>query len=477
MAILDLGLSEGPYTESGIGVRVYERDDGSGARDIRLVWSTEYDSDTQKSFYICVKYSGRRKGKTPTTIWRRWYETVDASKCHETQPYPGGRTWWSHDFAIGMQAQGGLLLNMAGREGWRYDTREFDGIEMEVEIYANWHTDVLGDGVARSESAFAQLWINYVPDYHVTSVYYDEGDIVVIEYETTWTRQDDRWWIEHDSYIVDGGELLRSDATGTIVAPGRIEFPTSCLTRHIKGEQIYLDLKFNAAYRPIGMTFSWAKGVYKVEDRAICNTPTLTVIQTDDPYSISIKTGDSGDVGKPIVNVTVKLRAERGPSEEVTVPVGAVAKMRCCPLNMPLVFDGVGSNGKATSKKATIAVSAIKAPDIVVIDSVDNQKSRAIVQYNKTYAVSAEAEYETVRLAGRDRPSTFYGAGGTTSIEVSGDLIDETGISLERMPELGDCFIRFPDGRAYRIAMKVSLSWEHSRIRNVSISGEEVGAS
>ena len=40
-----------------------------------------------------------------------------------------------------------------------------------------------------------------------------------------------------DSYIVDGGELLRSDATGTIVAPGRIGFPTSCLTRHIKGEQ------------------------------------------------------------------------------------------------------------------------------------------------------------------------------------------------------------------------------------------------
>ena len=95
--------------------------------------------------------------------------------------------------------------------------------------------------------------------------------------------------------------------------------------------------------------------------------------------------------------------------------------MRCCPLNMPLVFDGVraSKNGKATSKKATVfAVSAIRAPDIVVIDSVDNQKSRAIVQYNKTYSVSAEAESETVRLAGRDRPSTFYGAGGTTSIEV-----------------------------------------------------------
>lgn len=474
MAILDFGLSEGPYTESGIGVRVYEREDGKGARDIRFVWSTEYGSDTQKSFFISVKFRGRVKGKTPLCAPKTWYGTIPASECHETLPYPGGRTWWSHSFDIG-KALGGLLPNIAGKSGWRYDTREFDGLEMEVEIYANWYTDVLGDGVTRSESAFAQLWINYVPDYRITSVYYDEGDIVVIEYETTWTRQDDRWWIEHESYIVGGGALLRSDATGTIVAPGRIEFPTSCLTRHIKGKQIYLDLKFNAAYRPIGMTFSWAQGIYTVEDRTICNTPTLTVVRTNDPYSVCIQTGDSGDLGKPLESVTVKLRAERSPPEEVTVPVGSVAKMRCCPLNVPLVFDGVGSNGKATSKIATVKASAIKAPDIVVIDSVEDQASRSVIQYNKKYAVNSEAEYETVRLAGRARPSTFYGAGGATSVEVSGDLIDETGVDLERMPELGDCFIRFPDGRAYRIAMKVSLSWEHTRIRNVTVSGEEVG--
>ena len=143
MAILVVpGLSEGPYTESGIGVRVYERDDGSGARDIRLVCLVDgrsMASDTQKSFYICVKYSGRRKGKTPTTIWRRWYETVDASKCHETQPL----SRWTHLVELTTlqsvcKRKAGCFSTWRGGKVGATTPGSSMGSRMEVEIYANW---------------------------------------------------------------------------------------------------------------------------------------------------------------------------------------------------------------------------------------------------------------------------------------------------------------------------------------------------
>ena len=160
----------------------------------------------------------------------------------------------------------------------------------------------------------------------------------------------------------------------------------------------------------------------------------------------------------------------------VTVECGEVAIMRGCPLNTPLVFEGVGSNGVSTSKKVTVLDGiTIKAKGVALIESVDPDGGRVELVYNQSFSVSSEAEGDTVKLAGRRRPSSFYGHGGTRSVKVEGVLLDDAGTDIEAMPEHGDAFVLLPDGRAYKCRISVSLDWDFPRLRNVSVSGEEVG--
>ena len=136
----------------------------------------------------------------------------------------------------------------------------------------------------------------------------------------------------------------------------------------------------------------------------------------------------------------------------------------------------MGSNGVSTSKKVTVLEGVtIKAKGVALIESVDPSGGRVELVYNQIFSVSSEAECDTVKLAGRRRPSSFYGHGGTRSVKVEGVLLDDKGTDIEAMPEFGDAFVLFPDGRAYKCRISISLDWDFSRLRNVSVSGEEVG--
>ncbi len=493
MAILNLGLSdEYPYTTSTVGCRVYENEDGlhgSAGKDIRLVWSTEEGTQTQKTFNFTIRWRARQKGVSHLSGWSTAVTAaVSATQCNERQPHKGGRVWWSHDLDIG-----GLLGQISGGGAWRYDTRVFDGMELQVSVYSTFQDDYAKKyGKTKSGTASASmLSINYVPVYEITSVYYETSDMVVIEYDTTWTRQDDRYAFEPDCRVVGygasypdvelellgggiGSALFRGVTWGTIAAPGRIEVPTSALTQHIKGKRVYLDIRFNAAYRPIELEFAHARGTYEVEDRTICNTPTIALTDSEDPYSVSVLTGDSGDLDAPIEQVTVKLAGGKYAADEVTVAPGDAATLRFPPLNRPFAVEAVGSRYGAVSAPAAAAAPAIATYGVTVLDSIE-EGSRVVLQWNQTHDITSTSEREVVKLA-RRRPSAFYGTGGATAFSMQAVLIDEDGADIEALPEKGDVMVRIHDGRRYAIAMDAGISWEGPRIRTVSITGEEVDA-
>ena len=108
-----------------------------------------------------------------------------------------------------------------------------------------------------------------------------------------------------------------------------------------------------------------------------------------------------------------------------------------------------------------------------VVDSASSD-SRAVIRFNQKYRVTSEPDGDTMKLAGRDRPSSFYGQGGATKVEVSGVLVDEDGTDVENMVREGDVYVRLPDGRAYRCKASATIDWDFRRLRNVSLSGEEV---
>lgn len=488
MAILNLGLTGSTYTQSSSnGYRVYESADssvGSAGHDIYLTWSTEYGGAVQDSFTFTFYWRGWSKGTSGVSAWSSPITvTVDANLVTRRQPYSGGRTWWYYPITSL------AFISEAFPDGIRYDTRAYDQIDVQVSLYSNYTNSA---GVKRkSDTVRANVYVGHVPEYSITSVYYEESDLVVIEYDTTWERQDDRYCFE-EAYVTDYGAvsddpyfsdiiqivddtILKTRVWGTITAPGRIEVPTSILNQHIKNRVLYLDIRFNAAYRPADMDFANARGYFEVEDRTICNTPTLRLTSSNDPYSVSVVTGDSGDLDAPIEKVTVKLLGGQYGADEVTVTPGDTATLRFCPFGQPLCIEAVGSRSKATSASVSVWAPAIVVTrGITVLDSIA-ANSRAILEYNQTFDIKTTGEKEIVKLA-RRRPSAFYGTGGSTSVRMQTVLVDESGLGIERMPELGDVMMRIHDGRRYALAAEVSLSWEGPRIKNVTISGEEVSA-
>lgn len=490
MTILNLGISgRSPYTSSSSGYRVYEAEDGlvgPEGHDVRLVWSTEYGSDTQKTFHFTIAWRAWERGRSIRTPWSDPISaTVSPSECNERVPHEGGRVWWSHDLDLG-----NLLSQIADSNGaFRYDTRLYDSIDLSVSLYSRW---LHPDGTTRtSPTASGTVYVGHIPAYRITSVYYEESDLLVVEYDTSWERQDDRYCFEPDCRVASwseypdeelellspstAGRLFRGNTWGTVAAPGRIEVPTSALTQHVKRKRIWLDVRFNAAYRPIDMDFAGAAGWFTVEDRTVCNTPTLAVAPWSDPYSVRLKTGDEGDLGAPIEKVTVKMVGGKYAADEVTVEPGEYAVMWFCPFGEPLTFEAVGSRGKATSDVATVSTPALDVKGVAMLESIDADP-RALLQWNQQYSITTSGDYDVVKLAGRRRPSAFYGSGGTTAVQAQCVVIDETGADVERMPEFGDVMLRLGDGRRYALAMEATVSWDGPRVKTVAISGEEVDA-
>ena len=483
MSILDLQMEGG--AESGVGALLYERDDAGypGGHDLRFGFTTEFGSDVQESFTVRVSAKGYAKGSPYEGQWRDYEATVPASQCDERRSYSGGRVSWS----VPLSLVGSLATEFGP---WRYAERKYDTATFDVSIRANWSSDVMGVGGTKddwhSEWAFAELYMGFLAEYALTAAYYETSELFVIEYRTTWTRQDDRFAIGGSSYVVgdSGGEgilllssspVVPSEVWGTVAAPGRIEVPVSSLSQHLVGKVCHFEVAFNPTYRPIIVGRVKATADLKVGNKAECNSCTLELAGTDEPYHVAIRTGDAGDLESECTEVTVKCRTATGYSSTVTVPCGEVAVMRGCPLNVPLVFEGVGSNGYTTSKKVTVVTAeAIKAKGIALVESADPSGGSVVIKYNQQFSVSSEPECETMKLAGRSRPSAFFGHGGTASVKVDGVLLDDAGTTLEAMPMFGPAYVCFPDGRAYKCKISVSLDWDFPRLRNVSVSGEEV---
>lgn len=508
MAIENLGIQDGTGA-ADVHIQIHE---GSGQHTPKFVWSTMAGLDTQESFILSVRWRGWKKGMSLPTEWRTSVIQMNASACTPfLSPYDG-RYYWYAPFDCDP-----LILNdmNAGNANWNYDERVYDHIEMTLSCWAL-HTPEFAAmaGYDRSEVAYSTCHIGYFPRYKLTACYYETSELVVIEYETTWTRNDDRFCIHnpdsgdrgHSHYPgsrimyfenqnpATGSYLLNGQTYwGTVVRKGRIEVPVEYINQHIMGRWVFLDLTFNAAYKPAGLNAIQAMGIFSVSDPTICNTPTVEIVESPDPYGIGVLVGDSGDRDAPIEYATIKVSTPdyADPEqknaygcavvESYPVECGKVAYLNFLPINTPLRIDVVAtSKAGGTSNLVTVFHDGIYAGDVVIFDTADDRyhdnwdKYRLVLQFNKDYKVDSAGDVETVKLAGRSRPSSFYGTGGTRSISVSGVVIDSNCKNLEDMADCGDMYARFPDGRSYRITPEISINWEHGRIREVTVLGDEV---
>lgn len=493
MGVQNFSISDSSYTQEGErwGVLVYEAEDASGARDIRLVWSTEFGSDVNVSWTMSITPTVlHRKGGSNSiealSVGTTYTQTFQASECHESKPQgDDGRVWWSHSLDVN-----GMLADICGAtRQFMYSSRVYDGMSFNASVYSTWAEGEGIPGQTHSETVWLDFSINYCPVYALTDAYYDidplsDAELFVIEYTTSWTRKDDRFAIEISENAiggasrVEGRPLLNDYYWDTVAARGRLEVPVSYLTEHVVGKQIYLNVRFNATFRPIDLFFANAAKNLTVSDHRTCNTPVLTLLSSGE--TVRIRVTDSGDMDVPADRVTVKMLGSRYSVDQVTVEPGEVAEFRYAPYGTTVKFQAVGYNDSgAVSGPSNVVSATTRMGSTVSLDAVSGSASvhlpLRLSSGDVGPTVDTSPVYDTIKLAGRSAPSAYYGTGTTTSISFSAALLDEDGADVEALATCGDVMCRFPDGRRYCIAPTIRISRKTNRILSLDISGEEVG--
>lgn len=482
MGIQDLCLKHVGFTSGSgwDGVLVRESEDNTGPRDIRLVWSTEYGEETHDSWAVTARAAGYEKGRSFLCDARAFEETFPHSECHMEKPDgDDGRVWWSHDLDVG-----DMLAWLAGpTRQWLYSTRVFDQVELTVSVQSI-YKDPEGMGAERSETAWATVFVGFCPTYSLDSAYYDADDKLVILYHTSWTRKDDRWRLEDDpnmpggGCLVEGQVMLAGTTYGSVAAIGRIEVPGSALTRHVAGKPVYLNVRFNPAYRPIDLEFYRMTGDIMVEDRRQCSTPGLRVVSAGE--TVEIATFDTHDREPSSELVTIRMVGSRYSVDSVTVAMGETASFRFAPLGSAVEFEAVGSTWSGAVSGLSERVSARTAgSSSIVLDAVAADERVRLGAFESGAdvgpSVSVTPQSEVMKLAGRSRPSAYYGEGATATVSFSAVVFGDDATDVEAMAEAGDVMCRFPDGRRYCIVPTVKVARRSRGVVSVTVTGSEVG--
>ena len=480
MGIMDLSLSLGPYwAQTGYrdGVLIREANDSKGERDIRLVWNTQNGSDWHKEWEVRISARGTEKGMPQGTGgWTEYSRVIPASECGEYRPYSGSRTWWNHKLDIGT-----LLSDFAGGR-WLFSARRYDGIELRISCQSNFQPGKDYAGSNRSDLATLDCSVNYCPAYALTGASYTADDKLVITYAADWTRTDDRFYLEADPSItggactVDGEPLLNGSYTGTVSAAGRIEVPGERLTRHVVGRRIYINCAFNAQFRPVGLEFARMKGEARVSDARTCSTPRLRVVGEGE--SIEIEASDTGDADVAYEYCVIRMVGSQFATDSATAENGGTAIFRSAPFGT-VEFEAVGytSSGAVSGASARVSARSSGRGDAIVVstDCDSIALDRFMSGSDRGISVSASPVVEVVKIAGRRRPTSFYGRG--RSGKVSFEAVVKPGDigRLLDMCEQGDMVARDPLGSRYRFVPSVDITTRTAELVVASISGEEVG--
>lgn len=495
MGIMSIGLStSATSSESLYGVRLRP----GSPPTIYVKWQTESGTDWNEDFDISVSWRAVPKGITGTgdngyTTWAsfRYDNHIPASRCHPTQNAGSDYWQWGIDLAqLGTIPSGSTTTDgddmgsILAPNGWGFSYRIWDAINLQVHIKSH-YPDGKVDHMGRTGSLLAEnnsLWIGYFPEYELTGAYYTLGGLTV-EYEVPgWTRLDDRWGLEG---LSQGGADLRATDNFwvDVVKVGELPIPPSALTRMpTPGQPITVEIRMNAGFRDIGMDFGLVSGTVTLEDRSVCDTPTITVTSATADAIVATIT-DSGDKGVPFDHAVVKLAGSVYDSDTQVVEPGGTVTIALPPLGVPLELQAYGYTDVAVSGIASKSVAALPAATGLSVRAVDGSCGVEL-RFNVSESWSFEAEMERAKFAGRERDSVAYGTGGTVTGTLGCDIIDDASYGalhqsrtdFERLAFAGTCVIRGSDGERRMVAVEsVGESWDTvRRSKTMRISVREV---
>lgn len=258
------------------------------------------------------------------------------------------------------------------------------------------------------------------------------------------------------------------------VKSGRVRIPSSSLRRHLSGKSVDVYGRMYPNYASTG-TYTYEKATY------LEGTVTVTGDDgTDLDASVVSATTEGVEIEASCSDAesySAKLVGSKYSVDEVESEDGNLTLLYP-PLGVDFEVDVIADLGDGDTAQVTLTVPAIDCPG-VVLDSLEggtHVELEWMRSGDSIWDVSVEPEQETVKLAGRDRPCSYYGEGGTESVSFAAAIIDDNADEVEGLATEGDLMCRFIDGRRYAIVPSISLTRTTPRLIEVSIDGEEVEA-
>ena len=504
----DLGISWSSALPSVNGVLDKElyADYGDSHPHLYLHWVTDTGTDWIESFNVAVTWRVIPKGAYGmastgwTPVYVGYYSSLDAAaECHPSQPTSySGYQWWCDLGEIGEFVNdpgagdepvpsGSTVGEQLAPNGWGFSQRIYDAIELNVGIRSIFAEDK--GGLVESYQPYNRfekdVRIIYRPEYELESLTFSESGVVAEYSVTDWDRIDDRFGVEH---FRQGGVNLSPypGYYGVIDKPGRLTIPSSAFMKlpTATGGACDVFIRMNTPSRPLGEVFGELRGTTSIIDPSVCNTPTLALSGID-ANSLSVRVGDSGDNNNPFDVAHVSLVGSPQGFDTVEVAPNGIAQFACPPTGVTIEVQAYGTTDEGgVSSVASLEIPPIGGVDWLTITPIDSPGDSVEMRYNVSEDWSFEPEMEVVKFSGRERESVAYGAGGSVVGTLSCDIIDDESYGamhqgkadFERLPFLGLCLLRGPDGERKIVAVdSVGESWSIvRRHKTMKVSVREV---
>lgn len=391
---------------------------------------------------------------------------------------------WTHD----------LLGDLTYNNSWEFDNRKYDAIQLDLGV-----DRVHSNGEKYNLSLHVNnIYILYRPYYEVYKVQHTKaGMVIYYHFYAGWNRTDDQLYVRELTATDNHGKkkAILSDAYGKVISRGQFLVPSNeIICTPEPNERIdgvfYIAPSYDPTvfYKDNRLTYGG-----NIQDATKCNPIRVDPIENRNRYTVDFAIREVEKYYESVDHVVVKMEPAVYSSDTITEEhlVDPTFVIVDPPLNKKVIYS-ITPYGKSNSTNDTLYFEVYMEASVAILTSLAHGES-VFINYNYLPSFTAKPDVNIVKFAGRDRPSAFYGMGGTVEGTISGTIVDtyhpnadipsnvETQNSgeFEIFPFYGDCVLRTPDGMR-RIVSVTSIdvnakSTNMLHVKDVSIKMTEVG--
>lgn len=361
-----------------------------------------------------------------------------------------------------------------------YSTRTYDALRLTVEVRIVW-----GTGANDFTRGSSLCWIGFKPEFTATGAYFAPEGLSVTYTAADWGRPNDRW--ENNEITSDGAALVNAkSAWGTTGGAGVLTIPRNLLLRvPATGETLGGTFRMVGSWQGIGNSIGELDltGV-TVNNLTQVRKPAITAARYGTGVLVTVTAGTGTGVAPE--RIEVSMVGSTYSADRATLAPGESHLFQAVPAGISTEWQAVGiatvSGEEFASGPSTATAQAVVIDGLEIVDAEANVIP---IPYNVRLSSSSKPETETVKLAGRTRPTVGYGEGGEVSWTINGTIVTETMGDLtvtdpdtvRALPFAGVCIVRIEDGQRMQVSIEsasVTQDGDGMGIMSATINADEV---